>query len=42
LTFPEILQFGVFCGKYMTDTRDEFPADRFLTPNFRQLGVTAR
>jgi hypothetical protein len=29
LTPPELLRLGVFCGKYMTDTRGEFPAEWF-------------
>jgi hypothetical protein len=29
LTPPELLEMGVFGGKYMTDCRDEFPAEWF-------------
>jgi hypothetical protein len=29
LTPRQMLELGVFCGKYMTDTRDEFPANWF-------------
>jgi hypothetical protein len=30
LTPAEMLRMGVFCGKYMTDTRAEFPAEWFV------------
>jgi hypothetical protein len=30
LTPRQMLQLGVFCGKYMTDTRGEFPASWFV------------
>ena len=29
LTPPQMLRLGVFCGKYMTDARDEFPRSWF-------------
>jgi hypothetical protein len=43
LTPKEMLALGVFCGKYMTDTRGEFPADWFararLSPHKRDCSL---
>jgi hypothetical protein len=43
LTPQQMLELGVFCGKYMTDTRTEFPASWFkrakLSPERRDCSL---
>ena len=43
LTPRDMLRLGVFCGKYMTDTRNEFPTNWFtrarLAPNRRDCSL---
>ncbi len=36
LTPQQMLQLGVFCGKYMTDSRDEFPRSWFTGARLAQ------
>ena len=38
LTPAEMLRLGVFCGKYMTDTRKEFPKSWFVGAKLAPLG----
>jgi hypothetical protein len=38
LTPKQMLQLGVFCGKYMTDTRDEFPSSWFADAKLATCG----
>src|SRR4029078_9154367 len=38
LTPPQMLQLGVFCGKYMTDCRNEFPASWFKSAKLAKHG----
>ena len=42
LTPPEMLALGVFCGKYMTDTRKEFPKSWFTRAKLAGKTATAR
>ena len=41
LSPQEMLQLGVFCGKYLTDCRDEFPASWFTRAKLSPASATA-